>query len=411
MYKSIVLYPDTFLWFTETLGVFYNCENTSFVQFEITPLLLKYCFRINDFNNMYTIAIDPEDENDTVFCKWLNRIVNNHIGKIVSLAFIDKKPFSLPPILNLRHELEERRMDDFYYRPINIANNFHEVTFLLGGERMSEEETGYYKQTHYPISSEFRLEVSNICSFLDNNNIRYLQQINIVSGELSAYPDLEFLLEKLFQYDIPLTYFFRGNDVEGVSKVLKYTSSGKISLGLYFADVKSFQETESLLKDGGIDYRWIFLLREENEWEQAQRIVETYDIEYYNLVPVVTSNVSNLDFFSENVFTSYNELSHMSLTKQNIFCNQTINSNCWGQLFITPDKKVYANLNGNSLGTIGEDVLCLIRKEMTGGESYWKYTRDKVIPCKACIYRYLCPPPSNYEFYLKRFDLCTVNNL
>lgn len=61
------------------------------------------------------------------------------------MAFIDKKPFSLPPILNLRHELEERRMDDFYYRPINIANNFHEVTFLLGGERMSEEETGYYK--------------------------------------------------------------------------------------------------------------------------------------------------------------------------------------------------------------------------------------------------------------------------
>lgn len=255
------------------------------------------------------------------------------------------------------------------------------------------------------------MEVSSICSFLDNNNIRYLQQINIVSGELAAYPDLEFLLEKLSQYDIPLTCFFWGNDVEGVSKVLKYTSSGKTSLGLYFVDVKSLQKIEALLKDGRIDYQWIFLLREENEWEQAQRIVETYHIAYYKLVPVITKNASNLDFFRRNVFTSYDELFHLALTKQNIFCNQTINSNCWGQLFVIPDKKVYANLNGSPLGAIEEDVLCLIRKEMIDGESYWKYTRSNVTPCKACIYRYLCPPPSNYEFYIKRFDLCTVNNL
>jgi len=359
---------------------------------------------------MYTVAIDPEDEYDIAFCEWLKRIVDSHMGRIDMLPS-GKRSFSFPPILNLQHEIEEQRMGDFYYRPINIANNFHEVTFLLGGERLSEKGTGYYRQTCYPISSESRLEVSNICSFLDNNNIRYLQQINIVSSELTAYPDLELLLEKLSQYDIPLTCFFRGNDVEGVSRVLEHTSSGEISLGLYFADVESLQKAEALLKDGGINYRWIFLLREENEWEQAQRIVETYHIEYYKLVPVIAENVSNLDFFSENVFTSYDELSRLSLTKQNIFCNQTINSNCWGQLFVTPDKKVYANLNGTPLGTIEEDVLCLIRKEMTGEGAYWKYTRDRVTPCKACIYRYLCPPPSNYEFYLKRFDLCTVNNL
>jgi len=37
----------------------------------------------------------------------------------------------------------------------------------------------------------------------------------------------------------------------------------------------------------------------------------------------------------------------------------------------------------------------------------WKRTRTKS-PCKMCVYQFLCPPPSNYEYALKCNNLCHV---
>ena len=40
----------------------------------------------------------------------------------------------------------------------------------------------------------------------------------------------------------------------------------------------------------------------------------------------------------------------------------------------------------------------------------WFRTRSKVKPCKSCIYNALCPPISNYEYYLKEYNLCNIIN-
>ena len=409
MNKYIVLHPDTFLWYDETQGLFYNSESFSFLHFECTPLLLKYCERINDFDNMYAVAIDADDENNPIFSKWINSIVDKHIGHIVPLSLDGKKPFSFPPILNLQHEIEERRMDDYYYRSINIANNFFEVTFLLGGEEFSKTGNDFYKQIQYPISTKQFLDIAAIHRFLNHNNIRYLQQINLIGYHLTAYPDWQLMLETMPQYGIPVTYYFQGDETIAIEEICKY-STEKISLGLYFTDIESLRGIETLLANRKINHQWIFVLEKNSDWEQAQQIVDSYQIENYKMQPVLTGDAVNYAFFENNVFTSSEELTQLTPSKKNIFCNQTINSNYWGQLFVMPDRKVYANLNKAPLGSIEEDVLCLIRKEMIDADSCWRYTRDKFSPCKSCIYRYLCPPPSNYEFYLNRFNLCTVGN-
>lgn len=405
MDKYLILYSDTFLWYDETYGVLYNCKYASFLKFDLTSLLLKYCIQLNCFDNMYTVKIDPEDEKDTDFSNWLNQITTYQIGEIKETNN-NEKIFSFPPILNLQNEIEERRMNDENYRSTNIANNFHEVTFFLGGENLTDEEEAYSKQILYPISTTLSLSVDDICSFLDNNNIEYLRQINIVCNKV--YPEFENLFNNLVQYGIPLTYYFLGNKVDFIEKLSGYSSLDKISLGIYFYDIESFKEIEAFLSDKKVDYQWLFLLHEENELDKVEEIINLYHITCYKLLPVLTNSLSNLSFFENNVFTSLDDLSQLTLSKQNIFCNQTINSNNWGQLFITPDKCVYANLNGTPIGTINENILHLIRKEMTNDSSFWKCTREKVSPCKKCIYRNLCPPPSNYEFFSRKFNLCTI---
>ena len=407
--QYIVLNPDTFLWYDHAQGVFYNSAATSSFYFDCTPLLLKYCRRINDFDNMYAVAIDSGDESDPIFTKWIERIVDNRIGRVMNSSPSGKKPFSLPPILNLQHEIEERRMDDFYYRPINVANNFFEATFLLGGEKLPEAEIGFHKQIAYPVSTEICLNVSNIRNFMERNNTRFLQQVNVIAYHMTAYPEWQSLLELMSRCGIPVTYYFQGDDdgVRAIEKMLEYPIE-EISLGLYFTDVTSCQSVEALLADKGIGYQWLFLLKDETDWEQIQKILDNYRIENYKLLPVLTGDMSNFMFFRENVFTSSEELLQLTPDKKNIFCNQTINSNYWGQLIVAPDKNVYANLNGKPLGSLDENVLNLVRKEMIEENSYWRCTRDKLVPCKDCIYRYLCPPPSNYEFYLNKYNLCSV---
>lgn len=405
--KLIVLYSDTFLWFDEKHGLFYNCESSSFFRFDVNPIILKYCARIVDYNYMYSIPIDMEDENNVFFSIWLKHIVESHIGRI-EIPSRNEKQFSFPPIINLQHEIEERNMDDKNYRALNVANNFHEITFLLGGEILPLKEKEYYKQVEYPLSMESYLDADSICSFLDNNNIRYLQQINIISGNFASYHDSDILAKRLSRYNIPVTYMFDGNDVSAIKKILKYYSFKNISLHLYFNDTESFQLIENELGKSEVRYLWVFLLTKNADLKQAEKIVATYHIKDYKLVPVVDNDLGNLTFFERNVYTSYEELSRLSLSKKNIFCNQTINSNFWGKLYITPEKRIYANLNREALGAIEEDVLSLVWKEISNKASSWKCTREKVEPCKYCIYRNLCPPPSNYEFYIKRFDLCTI---
>jgi hypothetical protein len=51
----------------------------------------------------------------------------------------------------------------------------------------------------------------------------------------------------------------------------------------------------------------------------------------------------------------------------------------------------------------------MIVKEFTEVRS-WLKTRMEVSPCKDCYYRLLCPPITNYENYLNKFNFCKIIN-
>lgn len=95
--------------------------------------------------------------------------------------------------------------------------------------------------------------------------------------------------------------------------------------------------------------------------------------------------------------------------KQDIFAHQVMNTNFWGRLSVLPDGKVYSNLNHPPLGTLKDRVYDLIVDEMTSKRA-WRWIRDEVSPCKDCLFRYLCPSPSNYELVIGKPNLCHVNH-
>jgi pseudo-rSAM protein len=78
-------------------------------------------------------------------------------------------------------------------------------------------------------------------------------------------------------------------------------------------------------------------------------------------------------------------------------------------LTVLSNKKVYANLNNPGIEILGrDDILDIVYKEMHKGKS-WTKIRKYVTPCKSCVFNALCPPISNYEYTLGKYDLCYMS--
>jgi len=407
MKDCIVLFPETFIRFNKTKGVFYNSKEKKTFLFRCNDLIYKYCMLINDPVNLYAVVIDNADKQDLLFSSWIDCIVKYKIGAIYFMENEEGKPFSFPPILNLRNEIEESQLDKSkYYSSINIAECLNEMSFFLGGGVLPEEEQDYYKQILYPVNQQSFLEVNEIRFFLENTNITHLRQINIICTVLLMYPNFEDLIRLFVSCGISVSFYMQGRYTDSFIQILEILKNTDFTLKLYFFAMEEFIKIQNCIKNYNIHYNWIFLIKNEDDFLLCEKLIKEHSLEQTDILPVLTS--SNFELFKDNIFISLDNIENLSLTKQTVFCNQVINSNYWGHLFILPDGNVYSNLNKKPLGTVQEDAMELIKREIYDPDSSWKCTREKVIPCKECIYRNLCPPPSNYEFYLNRFNLCTI---
>lgn len=96
---------------------------------------------------------------------------------------------------------------------------------------------------------------------------------------------------------------------------------------------------------------------------------------------------------------------------RSIFCNQKINSNFYGNLIIFPDASVKSSLNSEVIGNVKTDALSkIIDQEIRQGK-VWRLTRIKQVPCTDCLFQDLCPPISDLEMCLDRYDLCTLERV
>ena len=87
----------------------------------------------------------------------------------------------------------------------------------------------------------------------------------------------------------------------------------------------------------------------------------------------------------------------------------TLGENDFGKLHILPNGDIYANRHYPALGnTATHDFLTIIQKEIKEGCS-WLRVRNQE-PCTNCLYRDLCPSPSDYELEIGCPNLCYINH-
>jgi len=149
-----------------------------------------------------------------------------------------------------------------------------------------------------------------------------------------------------------------------------------------------------------------FVVQNNREVDHASELISGLGIRHAAFKPYL--NGENIAFFEEQVFMSEADIFGSKPGRNEIFSRTTMNQNDYGRLTIQPNGDVYANVNDPLLGNLASlTVAELVARESEGGKS-WKRRRMDVEPCTNCLYQFLCPPVSNYETMILRFNFCHI---
>ncbi|NIR10843.1 MAG: hypothetical protein GTN82_35945, partial [Candidatus Aminicenantes bacterium] len=150
----------------------------------------------------------------------------------------------------------------------------------------------------------------------------------------------------------------------------------------------------------------MFIIQSETDFEKAQALISKFQIEQPSFIPLYNGN--NLCLFEDNIYIDKNDLEANKILLKDIYARGAINPMNFGRLFIFPDSRVYSNVNASCLGILGKHTIYeIIFREMNNGKS-WRRIRKHVMPCKKCVFERLCPPISNYNYAIKKYNLCHI---
>jgi pseudo-rSAM protein len=80
----------------------------------------------------------------------------------------------------------------------------------------------------------------------------------------------------------------------------------------------------------------------------------------------------------------------------------------YGHLTILNNGHIHANIYEPKIGKLGNDSLYDVLDKALYKRKSWRRIRAKVKPCNQCVFQMMCPPISNYEYALGRYNLCHV---
>lgn len=94
------------------------------------------------------------------------------------------------------------------------------------------------------------------------------------------------------------------------------------------------------------------------------------------------------------------------ISDREIFMNQNINSNFFGEISIYPTGEVYSCKSRTCIGNIHNNNIKNIVFEELNTYQHWHLTRNSMPYCKHCVFNWICPPVTHNELEINKWNLC-----
>lgn len=168
----------------------------------------------------------------------------------------------------------------------------------------------------------------------------------------------------------------------------------------YYKNMKG--DEFGLLDESGVNYNLTFVCEKLNSDEKIQNIIESFECEVYPYF-----NGSNSEYIEQCLSFSINDLFEDVIDMKTLIQNNYMNTNLFGKLIFLPSGEVKVSNNSKIIGNIYEQDILDILLQNKKWENDWKILRKNYEPCNNCIYQNICPPVSDYELVLNKYDFCS----
>jgi pseudo-rSAM protein len=400
----------------ENALLLYNPLNGAILEYNSQdhPDILRLVKRLLAPKNLQVVDLKPKELENPVIASFLADTRRLFMGEVIEASFSSGKPVQMMPVLALKKEAAKLKHDPERSASEEAMKYLNHLAIYINGQCGQDCAScgNGYKQFASCTKNRHKMDVHMLADLLRDISGSAIRKLDILGGDIFLHPQYNSIMKRLADFPVTKVFHVHYKNVAGLDKesrtstlrCLKSDSSRVKLLATPPLDPGLLKEAIDAVAEAGLGYGVGFVIQSEAEFEAVERAIESLGIADAAYLPYF--NGSNLDFFKENIFSLKEEILESRPQSREIFANQKINRINFGSLTIMSNRKVFANVNNQRLGTFGIDPLIQFAgKELEHGKS-WRKIRAHVSPCKGCAFVSLCPPINNYTYAIGRNDLC-----
>lgn len=394
-------------------ALLYNTLTGKVLEYNEEPEIIQFIKKVKSGKNLLFITLTNHYlENHPKIAGFIRTVRKHFFGDIYVFDPREDKPIQMMPILNVQRDVKKMKQQSEWSVGEDIKNYLTEISLyvnsrcdqncIMCGDAYKQFLCCHRKGKN--ITGK-ELDIQSIRHFINETKGSSLFKINVLGGNIFSYPELTELIALLKQQSLPKEYYIHYLNLENREEALKSMDDGQSELKVpvsFPIDKEKFSNILSLNHD--LKSSFVFVVQSEEEFSQTQTIISEFRICDYSYRPYF--NGRNLSFFRRYVFLKRREVLGVKSAMKDIHTRMLINPLDFGNLTVLSNGDIHANVNVARSGKLGKISLYdVLYKEMVGGKS-WRRIRPGIEPCRNCTFDVLCPPLSNYEYAMKRNNLC-----
>ncbi|MCX6583518.1 MAG: TIGR04150 pseudo-rSAM protein [Candidatus Aminicenantes bacterium] len=416
MEKKYWFYIDNYvhLFLNNDSALFYNTYSGNCLEYEGNAIVMKLVKRILAPRNCRVILLKEAEIDQPAVREFIDKIRAYYMGDLIDSSYSKGKPIEMPPLVKNQLDVTFLKKDSARSVGDEIMSYLTEISLYLNetcaqGCAMCKSAYRQFPCCFSPGRENNLLKpgcIKNLFSEIEHSS---LARLNILGGNILLYPDFNGLMPIVNRLAVEKNYYLHYINVLQGKSFLKNIAGKDSRLTIIVnapIEEEKLEQALTIAYESGVRNQAMFIILGEREFETAELIIEKYGIENYLYIPFY--NGCNLDFFKKNLYIAREDFEVEPVAAKEIYERSYVNSLNFGRMVVFPDGRVYANINDPSLGLLGKDsIYSLLCKELERGKS-WRKVRKKVFPCKKCNFACLCPPISNYNSAIGRYNLCNM---
>lgn len=329
-------------------------------------------------------------------------------GLIDSEPFVDKKkrPVRLAPILNLQRDIDKMKLEPGRSLGEDVLSYLSDVTLIINSDctcNCPRCKNYCHQFVHCgKLLPSTEMQIDTLRLFFNQTMCIPLRKLLVTGGNIMTYSRWEELVHYFTANGICPTFgiYYRNITDEDIGKLQDFPLLVFVDAPFDMAKIINVAEK---LQTTNVCYQ--FSVASTEEYDGIMQLVEKCNIKNSTVVPYYTGD--NRTFFEEQVFVQESDILSDSIKQQLIFARQKMNTNFFGKMLMFPNGDVKSNINGNVLGNIHQQQLVKMVEKELSSTNFWRRTRTDS-PCSDCLFQFLCSSPSNYEFVMRKKNLCHV---